>query len=75
MPGTEPLKFDGDPAMAMVDGIKQYLLKLTDVPPRPVDSSRERLRYVLERRGPAVASFPEPAPPEVMLDVAPGVVP
>ena len=47
LPGTEPLEFNGDPALAMVDGIKQYLLKLTDVPPRPVNSSRERLRYVL----------------------------
>jgi hypothetical protein len=47
LPGTEPLQFDGDPALAMVEGIKQYLMKLTDAPPRPVDSSRERLRYVL----------------------------
>ena len=47
LPGTEPLEFNGDPALAMVEGIKQYLSKLTDVPPRPVDSSRERLRYVL----------------------------
>jgi dienelactone hydrolase len=47
LPGTEPLNFDGDPALAMVDGIKQYLMKLTAAPPRPVDSSRERLRYVL----------------------------
>ena len=31
----------------MVDGIKQYLTKLTGTPPQPVDLSRERLRYVL----------------------------
>jgi hypothetical protein len=47
LPGTEPMRSDGGPALAMVEGIKQYLLKLTEAPPRPVDSSRERSRYAL----------------------------
>jgi len=29
LPGTEPLKFEGDPAEAMVEGIKRYLGRLT----------------------------------------------
>ena len=46
LPGTEPLTFDGDPAEAMVEGIKRYLIEATKSTP-PGKGTREELRRVL----------------------------
>ena len=46
LPGTDPLTFQGDPAEAMVEGIKRYLLAATKSMP-PGQGTREQLTRVL----------------------------
>src|SRR5690242_15590937 len=54
LPGTKPLAFDGDPAMAMVDGIHAYLDRET-ARPRSKRPDRDTLRRIIGAVDPRVA--------------------